>query len=218
MPNDPQPTHPTPAPGANPNPGATPVPNPGANPGAAPGANPNPDPNPGTNPDPDPHRVPAGGIIMWSGSTVPRFWKLCDGTSGTPDLSGRFIVGAVPGHSEYPVGKTGGQAQVQLTAQEIPSHAHSGSTGSGGAHMHHAEGTDAKGLAMRKRHIPGTTTVHMGWGGGWNSDPNEEQWRGLVNTDSTGEHAHSFVTDASGGGHAHENRPPFYALAFIMKE
>jgi len=36
--------------------------------------------------------VPKGGIIIFSGSTVPSGWALCDGSSGTPDLSGKFIV------------------------------------------------------------------------------------------------------------------------------
>lgn len=40
--------------------------------------------------------VPLGGIIEWSGAIVdiPTGWQLCDGTNGTPDLRGRFIIGA----------------------------------------------------------------------------------------------------------------------------
>jgi microcystin-dependent protein len=30
-------------------------------------------------------------------------------------------------------------------------------------------------------------------------------------------HTHTFTSDATGGGLAHENRPPYYALAYIMK-
>ena len=39
--------------------------------------------------------IPIGGIIMWAGNpaTIPAGWALCNGTNGTPDLSGRFIVG-----------------------------------------------------------------------------------------------------------------------------
>ena len=39
--------------------------------------------------------VPVGGIIMWSGTlaSIPSGWKLCDGTSGTPDLRDKFIYG-----------------------------------------------------------------------------------------------------------------------------
>lgn len=39
--------------------------------------------------------VPVGGIIMWSGTVPPQNWALCDGQNGTPDLRGRFIIGAV---------------------------------------------------------------------------------------------------------------------------
>jgi len=51
--------------------------------------------------------IPSGGIIMWSGSiaNIPSGFALCDGTNGTPDLTDRFVVGA--GGSES-VGATGG--------------------------------------------------------------------------------------------------------------
>ncbi len=53
--------------------------------------------------------IPAGAIVGWSGSvgSIPAGWQLCDGTSGTPDLRGRFILGA---SAENVVGETGGQA------------------------------------------------------------------------------------------------------------
>ena len=41
--------------------------------------------------------IPSGGIIIWSGSTVPNGWHLCDGTNGTPDLRNRFVMGGTPG-------------------------------------------------------------------------------------------------------------------------
>ena len=58
-------------------------------------------------------QFPSGGIIMWSGSTasIPSGWHLCDGTSGTPDLQDRFVVGA---GLSYGVGNTGGAATVVL--------------------------------------------------------------------------------------------------------
>ena len=51
--------------------------------------------------------VPAGGIIMWSGSigSIPSGYVLCNGSNGTPDLRDRFVVGA--GNS-YSVGSNGG--------------------------------------------------------------------------------------------------------------
>ena len=47
--------------------------------------------------------IPAGGIIMWSGSieTIPDGWALCDGNNNTPNLTDRFIVAA--GYSYAPL-------------------------------------------------------------------------------------------------------------------
>lgn len=38
----------------------------------------------------------SGIIMMWSGTvaSIPTGWVLCDGTSGTPDLRDKFVVGA----------------------------------------------------------------------------------------------------------------------------
>ncbi len=67
--------------------------------------------------------IPVGGIIMWSGSkgSVPYGWKLCDGTDGTPDLRGRFILGA---DSVNNTGATGGRSSVTLTTDNLPPHQH----------------------------------------------------------------------------------------------
>ena len=35
-----------------------------------------------------------GDIIMFAGATAPTGWAICDGTNGTPDLRGDFVVGA----------------------------------------------------------------------------------------------------------------------------
>jgi hypothetical protein len=51
--------------------------------------------------------VPAGAIIMWSGSigSIPSGYVICNGSNGTPDLRDSFIVGA---GNNYGVGSTGG--------------------------------------------------------------------------------------------------------------
>jgi len=53
----------------------------------------------------------AGMIMLWSGSSasIPSGWLLCDGTSSTPNLRDRFVVGA---GSTYAVGATGGTADA----------------------------------------------------------------------------------------------------------
>ncbi len=40
--------------------------------------------------------LPTGLILLWSGSqaSIPSGWVLCDGNNSTPDLRGRFIIGA----------------------------------------------------------------------------------------------------------------------------
>lgn len=156
-------------------------------------------------------KIPRGIITMWSGAVdaVPSGWHLCDGTNGTPDLRNRFIVGA--GNS-YAPGNTGGALSytptvtvnaagtgVQvgyhtLTIAEMPSHNHRI------GNMHLQGYPDS-------RDWPGQTFIVNG-----------ELW-----TDAAGGsqgHNHP-ITD---NGHAHtasasavDSRPPYYALAFIMK-
>jgi microcystin-dependent protein len=69
--------------------------------------------------------IPVGGIIMWSGSiaSIPTGWALCNGSSGTPDLRDRFIVGA---GSNYSVAGVGG-----TTDSVVVAHTHNVTNGSG---------------------------------------------------------------------------------------
>jgi hypothetical protein len=54
--------------------------------------------------------VPPGVIVMWSGTVAPAGWALCNGTNGTPNLSGRFIVGYSASQPDYnAIGNFGGE-------------------------------------------------------------------------------------------------------------
>ena len=152
--------------------------------------------------------VPSGTIVTWYGilGNIPSGFVLCDGSNGTPDLRDRFIVGAGSG---YPLGTTGGAASVQLSWNEMPAHAHTRGSMNivgyfCGVNTAGPRPSGAVGLA-------GTYADHglednSGWGSGL-------CWYYVFNAASnwTGE------TSWAGSNWAHENRPPFYALYYIMK-
>ena len=144
--------------------------------------------------------VPQGTICMWSGAVnaIPTGWVLCNGSNGTPDLRNRFIVGA---GSTYSVGNTGGEASHKLVVSEMPSHSHTiGSTEVSGSFV---KGTES--IAASGEYIPFAT-------GGYRVST-----RGAYRTKTLSMGSHSHDCSASGSGVAHENRPPYYALAYIMK-
>ena len=137
--------------------------------------------------------IPSGVIVMWSGSkdNIPEGWALCDGSNGTPDLRGRFIVGA--GIGEYTVGKKGGEERVTLKLEEIP------------AHQHYYLGDDE----LKK------------YGPSWLEDKGPEGvWDADSSTSPTAKDkgSHKYATTYSGEGKSHNNLPPYYALCYIMKK
>jgi microcystin-dependent protein len=187
------------------------------------------------------YRVPAGGIIMWSGAVVaiPSGWVICDGANGTPDLRNRFLVGA---GDTYAVGATGGAATVTLDATQIPAHSHTAdgdlTAASAGAHTHTGT-TSNKSLTGSATYIAetwanfgvgsGIISKEGGYGNDGTPDHTDSSSTGKLNIDashdhtfttaSNGAHTHDITgsTSNTGGGLAHENLPPYYALAYIMK-
>ena len=175
------------------------------------------------------HYVPSGGIILWSGSvaSIPSGWFLCDGNNSTPDLRDRFVVGA---GSSYAVGATGGASSVTLSTSQIPSHSHSFSatTGGSGSHSHTYSGTTSAVSNDHTHNFSGTTstigdhTHSLPDGFGQDGYPAIEAagpTGANLSTGPAGAHSHTFsgTTAATGSGSSHENRPPYYALAYIMK-
>ena len=146
--------------------------------------------------------VPSGTILPWYGAlgNIPVGYALCNGSNGTPDLRNRFLVGA---GSDYNLGNTGGANNVTLTTAQMPSHTHTGSTSTDGVHSHNIYyhcGTDDL------HH-----TIEIG-------DSNWGRW-GFSNSliSSSGAHSHTMNLNNTGGNQAHENRPPYYAVYYIMK-
>jgi microcystin-dependent protein len=175
--------------------------------------------------------IPVGGIIMWSGTTVPDGWALCNGqTSGgyqTPDLRGRFIVGYGANGNSLPTnvwdsnystpgnlsqkgtggGNTGGEMKHMLSTAELPSHKHGSgtlTTNETGEHSHLYKGFH-KVDASDDRNVKSHDKI--------DSDP------ASYGGEPAGNHSHIISGDTgnTGSDAAHENRPPYYVLAFIMR-
>lgn len=148
--------------------------------------------------------VPIGGIILWSGTvaTIPSGWVLCNGSNGTPDLRNRFVVGA---GSTYSPGNTGGLDKVTLSLAEMPSH------------FHQIGVVVAKwGDNSNNRNFPDFNSTSYP-DSDYGSDAT--RWRTRYQGGST------YYTGASpyngrtqGTTTAHENKPPYYALAYIMRK
>jgi microcystin-dependent protein len=162
-------------------------------------------------------------IIAWaSADGVPKGWAMCDGqkykmdpVTGvvtplnanatdadmviTPDLKGRFILGAGTGtgltNREY--NKTGGEERVTLKAEHMPSHSHDLS-----------EFTNRIGCEGTDCHSPDTNSWYSFGGGSGNKVhkwPHAKPGNLTVNT------------GGAGGDQSHNNIPPFYVLIYIMK-
>jgi len=135
--------------------------------------------------------VPVGGIIMWSGSSVPSGWALCNGSNGTPDLRNRFIMGGELSSR----GQTGGTNSKTLELKNIP------------AHRHWYTGDDNLGQAHDSAYGSSTwaeSVVVGGYDASSSDSGNARVWK-------TSEQ----IADQK--GQPFDNRPAYYVLAFIMR-
>lgn len=186
----------------------------------------------GTVVDTSDSRIPVTGmIVIWSGTVaaIPTGWALCDGTGGTPDLRGMFIIGAGDTGAPYEVGDSGGSS--------THNHGGSASVGSGGSHSHtvtvndHTLTTDE---IPSHAHIDGVAienSVAANYGvvstsATWrvDTDNNTPQNESKTSPVGGGQGHNHTASSSSAGTHSHtstitsdSNMPPYYALALIMK-
>ena len=148
--------------------------------------------------------VPLGGIIAYKGdvSLLPATWKVCDGTSGTPDLRARFVIGS--NDSTFPPDTSGGATTV--TSSAGGDHNHTGATGS-----------TALTIAQLPAHshdyllgaVGGTVYAAGGTAAGQNPSTTGSQGGGQGHTHTigaSGTHTHTVTT-----------LPPYYSLVYIMR-
>ena len=135
--------------------------------------------------------IPAGRIRMFTGVGAAPGWAICNGSGGTPDLRGRFIVGQDPADPDYDiVGDVGGVKTHSLIPNNIPQI----TTSAAGAHTHAVKtfGDGDVGNVHKAGAAAGTDAA----------------------TEISADHAHVF-------GNAIpipvDHRPPFYTLAFEVK-
>ena len=159
--------------------------------------------------------IPKGGIIMWGGlvSEIPTGWVLCNGTSKngitTPNLSDRFIVGA---GNIYDPSNTGGQNNFCVTNKNIKSCSISTNCVGDHHHMVFSNGSSSSALAS-------TNYAACKFRSGDNSE--NYSIRSLTTaatlgkTSTEGKHCHT-STIGQAEPVSIDNRPPFYAIAFIM--
>ena len=93
-----------------------------------------------------------------SGDTGLPFWRLCDGTNGTPDLRGRVISGAGAGVSltQRNNGDTFGAEKVTLESNQVPIQPHFHGFGKRSADANIDAGNNDFDLIMRQWTLAGT--------------------------------------------------------------
>jgi microcystin-dependent protein len=160
--------------------------------------------------------VPTGAIFIWSGNlaSIPSGWVICDGTNGTPDLRERFVVGvgltdntSVSGTTAYSPGAGGNTFNsISLTANEtgLRSHTH---TITDPMHSHRIDNGREFAVWISNEADAGS--------GSSGNEVHATIHPESVDLKETGIIVNSVAS--SDALQAHENRPPYYALAFIMK-
>lgn len=148
--------------------------------------------------------VPQGSIIPWYGSSenIPNGFALCDGKNGTPDLRDRFLVGA---GSSYALGNIGGAASVLLSEDNIANH----------RHLMFVPGYRTLGRGYFYQSLTNSTYVSVG--GNSSSGSCEEKYNMVAAASSSVPSIG--LTGYAGTNHPKpfDNRPPYYALYYLMK-
>lgn len=122
-------------------------------------------------------------------SDIPHGWFLCDGTHGTPDLRDRFLTGA---GLSYNLGNIGGENKHMLTKDSIPP------------------------LSISKTgfFVSGVSSwaLNIYYGHGSNYHVSMDSGTGV-----TIYHEPFSSIKTEGGNKPHENRPPYYAVYYIVR-
>lgn len=144
--------------------------------------------------------LPLGTIVLWYGASndIPTGWRLCNGTGGTPDLRGMFIVGA---GGSYSPNNTGGTANAIVVSHTHP--ATSSVTDPG--HRHTITRTS---LQIPSNGLSGVYPYDIGGGGTASNAGVADNQTGI---------SVSTTISTTGDSGTNANLPPYYALCYIMR-
>ena len=151
---------------------------------------------------------PVGAIFMSVSATSP---ATLFGGVWAPWGTGRVPVGIDSSQGEFvSVNQTGGEKYHTLTPNEMPSHAHNGSTSQENqAHSHNANHNHTFDVAHGGTAVGPRAGAYQSGGTGVAIDKrgtdNTDFWTGSENVN----HAHWFTTDPAGGNAAANNMPPY---------
>jgi microcystin-dependent protein len=194
---------------------------------------------------------PIGTIICFAGQLVPQGWVLCDGseiskseypnlfsvignTYGTPVNSSKFILPNL--QQRIPLGKSnsnnlgdnGGNSNITLSTNQLPSHNHTGTTNIEGLHTHTATDlghnhsyNDAYFAENRSggQNVYGTSSSTD-----YDNDyiyrtPTPTTATGCANISvaNNGEHTHTFTTNSTGSNSSVNIMNPYLVLNYLIK-
>ena len=197
-------------------------------------------------------------LIPWGSTDAYEAYVICDGGSdgrggNVPNLMDKFLLPSTVAQA----GQTGGSLNLSipgvtvngtvgetvLTVDQIPSHTHTGSSSTAGAHTHTRGTMEITGAIPvddhKIRYVEGAFYQN---GDYYNCDNRDSEnssprvsfaasrtWSG--ETSSAGSHSHTMNLNSTGGGQGHTHtitssseaqtltldRPPFYRLAYFVK-
>ena len=169
--------------------------------------------------------IPVGTIAMYGSASAPSGWQLCNGGSAStsalqsvvgsnvPDLRDKFIVG---GGNSYSHGNNGGNANITLSIANLPSHTHGDGTLS--ASNQSITGTVTK-ISECYNVAGGATGVFTRYNTGNSPVTGSSSNSPTAGFSMDASHSHDVTgnTGSAGSGSSFDNRPPYYAVTFIIK-
>ncbi len=172
--------------------------------------------------------IPVGWLPCWgqevSRTTHSKLFEIVGTTFGEgdgettfnlPDLRGRSILGNGRGEdlTHRTVGRAGGDEDRTLEVANLPSHSHTGTTDSSGAHTHTS---NADGSTYSLSTYTGGNTAGTGLDNS-SSEPDLFADAVALTINSAGAHTHTFTTNTTGSGTSFSIMHPYLVMTYLIR-